>query len=61
MKIDFKQLREEQGIKQYEVSEKTGLAIATVSRMEAGLTSPDFETIVSYLDAIGLKIAIVNK
>lgn len=60
-KINFKELREQQGVKQYELSELTGLTPATISRLENGITEPTLETTVKYLDAIGLKITIVNK
>ena len=60
-KINFKELREQQGVKQYELSDLTGLTPATISRLENGITEPTLETTVKYLDAIGLKITIVNK
>ena len=60
MKINFKQLREDNGITQKEISEKTGLTPATLSRLENGQTEPTLATTVKYLEALGLELKIVN-
>lgn len=59
--INFKELRQEQGYTQNDVHEKTGLTVATISRLENGQTKPSLETSVKYLEAIGLEFKIVEK
>lgn len=59
--INFKELREEQGITQQDVRDKTGLTIATISRIENNVSQPTLENAVKILDALDLEIKIVQK
>ena len=61
MNIDFKHLRETRGISQKEISEKTGMTPATLSRLENGLTVPSIKTVDRYLNAIGMELKVVDK
>ena len=59
--INFKELREEQGITQQDVRDKTGLTIATISRIENNVSQPTLENAVKILDALDFEIKIVQK
>lgn len=61
MEINFKQLREDRGVTQKEISDKTGLTRATLSRLENGQTEPSLVTTMKYLDALGLQLKIEGK
>lgn len=56
-------IREEEGITQKEIEERTGIVHSVISRMETGKTSPQIDTIISVLSAMGyeLKIEPISK
>jgi transcriptional regulator with XRE-family HTH domain len=51
-----KGIRERKGISQSELSRLSGVPQKTISRMEAGLSSPNMETMCKLIDSMGYKI-----
>jgi transcriptional regulator with XRE-family HTH domain len=52
-------IRRFKNITQVEVGDRAGYAKSNVSRMEANVHSPSFNTLKSYIDALGVKFKIV--
>jgi transcriptional regulator with XRE-family HTH domain len=53
--------RNQQKISQRELSEKTGVAQKTISRIENGVDLPSIETIIRLADGIGYELSLVKK
>lgn len=50
------QARNETGLTQKELSQKTGIAQGDISRLENGLANPSFSTITRIADALGMEV-----
>lgn len=59
--IELKQLREDRGYTQQDIKEATGFAIPSISNIENKKQTPNIETVVKYLEVIGLELKVVNK
>ena len=53
--------REEQNISQRQLSERTGIAQADISRIETGDGNPTLQTLKRIADGLGMKLEIVFK
>lgn len=52
--------RKKLGLSQEDVAKKSGLSQQAVSRLEKGINSPSLATLLKYLGAMGLKLALAN-
>ena len=52
-----KQLREERDITQEELAHEAGITVSSLSRIERGLNSPGWITVVKIVDALGVSLA----
>ena len=57
--LKIKQLREEAGMQQEELAEKTGLLVPNISRIEAGKYSTGQDILSKIATALGKKLDIV--
>lgn len=55
------QLRKDQGISQQQLEQLTGVRQPIISRMEAGRSTPDIDTIMRLLTPLGKCLAIVDR
>ena len=51
-----RQIRKERNMSQQSVSDKSGLALRTVSRIERGLMNPSFEVLLTLASALGTTV-----
>lgn len=51
-----RQVRKESNLSQQKVSEKSGLALRTISRIERGLMNPSFEVLVMLATGLGVSV-----
>lgn len=54
----IKGIREREVISQSELSRRSGVPQKTISRMEAGLSTPNIETLYKLIDTLGYKIEL---
>jgi transcriptional regulator with XRE-family HTH domain len=55
MRLRLRELREEKFITQAELSERTGVTEATISRLETGVTQPRISTVRKLAAGLGVK------
>jgi transcriptional regulator with XRE-family HTH domain len=53
----LKQLRESAGLSQYRLGQEAGVTPATISRIEAGLREPGWETVLRLARALNVSVA----
>ncbi len=57
--IELKRARQDRGLSLSEVSRRSGIDLASLSRLEAGKNpNPTFETLSRYADALGLRLEL---
>jgi DNA-binding Xre family transcriptional regulator len=57
--FDLKQAREDRGLSLSEISRRTGIDLASLSRLESGKNpNPTFETLSRYAQALGLRLEL---
>lgn len=53
--------RKEQGLTQRQLEERSGIAQPVIARMEKGTTSPSLDTVIKYIDSLGMTLQIGPK
>lgn len=53
--------RQEQGLTQRQLEERSGIAQPVIARMEKGTTSPSLDTVIKYINSLGMTLQIVPK
>jgi DNA-binding Xre family transcriptional regulator len=57
--IELKRARQDRGLSLSEISRRSGIDLASLSRLEAGKNpNPTFETLSRYADALGLRLEL---
>ncbi len=57
--VELRQVREARGLSLSEISRKSGIDLASLSRLEGGKNpNPTFETLSRYADALGLRLEL---
>jgi DNA-binding Xre family transcriptional regulator len=57
--VELKRARQDRGLSLSEISRRSGIDLASLSRLEAGKNpNPTFETLCRYADALGLRLEL---
>jgi len=57
----LKTLRSARGVSQMELSQRTGIAVAALSRIECGKRNPTLKTLCTILSALGYELNVIDK
>lgn len=57
---EFVKVRNEKGLTQKQLEEKSGISQPVIARLERGTTSPQLDTVVKLLATMGKKLEIVS-
>ena len=59
--LAIRQAREDAGLSQAQLAVHAGLAVGTLSRLEAGATDPSWSSVKALADALGVPLAQIAK